>query len=149
MIVYTGGTFDLFHSGHVRFLKQCWFLARLSVAFDQNPHNEVVVSLNTDEFIRDFKGRAPVYTYEERKALLLGCKYVSKVVPNTRGQDSKPAILSVRPNIIAIGSDWAKKDYYAQMSFTQQWLDEANIQLVYLPYTEGISTTDLKKRLGI
>ena len=78
---------------------------------------------------------------------LLNCQYVSKVVPNKGGEDSKPSILKVQPNIIAIGDDWAKKDYYKQMSFTQEWLDNNNIILVYLAYTQGISTTEIKNRI--
>jgi len=133
--VYTGGTFDLFHSGHVNFLRQCAILGK------------VVVSLNTDEFIREYKGNFPVVDYNGRRDTLLGCRYVSRVVPNTGGKDSKPAIVKVLPDIIAIGTDWLGKDYYKQMSFTQAWLDERNICLVYIPYTVGISTTLIKKKL--
>jgi glycerol-3-phosphate cytidylyltransferase len=135
MIVYTGGTFDLFHAGHVIFLKRC---AKLG---------DVYVSLNTDEFIAEYKGYPPVMNYEERREVLMSCEYVKDVIPNTGGADSKPAIESIDPDIIAIGSDWAGRDYYEQMSFTQEWLDDKDILLVYLPYTIGISTTDIKKRL--
>ena len=135
-VLYTGGTFDLFHYGHVNFLKQCKLIA-----------DQVVVSLNQDDFIKAFKGKAPVLTYKEREASLLGCKYVNRVVENIEGNDSKVSILNVGPNIIAIGDDWAKKDYYSQMSFTQDWLDEHEIVLVYIPYTRGISSTELKKRV--
>jgi glycerol-3-phosphate cytidylyltransferase len=138
--VYTGGTFDLFHSGHVNFLRQCDKIA--------GPDGIVVVSLNTDEFINKFKGRPPVYTYKEREAILHGSKYVNLVVPNIGEEDSKLAIQMVKPDFIVIGSDWAKKDYYKQMNFTQEWLDDMGITLVYVPYTEGISTTELKQRIG-
>lgn len=137
--VYTGGTFDLFHSGHVNFLAQCKKIA--------GREGRVVVSLNTDEFIEAYKGRPPVMSYAERSAVLLGCKYVDAVITNTGEADSKPAILSVRPDFLVIGSDWAKRDYYAQMQFTQTWLDNNRISLIYVPYTEGISTTELKKRI--
>lgn len=134
--LYTGGTFDLFHYGHINFLKQCSKLAK-----------KIVVGLNTDEFIVEYKGKPPIMSYAEREKSLLECRYVSEVVPNIGGADSKPAILEVKPQIVAIGSDWAKKDYYAQMQFTQSWLDENNILLVYLAYTEGVSTTELKNRI--
>jgi len=138
MKVYTGGTFDLFHAGHVNFLRQSSHFGR------------VVVSLNTDEFIVSYKGKPPTLTYEERADVLLGCKYVEDVVPNSGGHDSKPAILSVGPDLISIGSDWATRDYYSQMGFDQAWLDRQGIMLLYIPYTEGISTTETKKRiLGI
>lgn len=135
--VYTGGTFDLFHAGHVSFLQQC------------AQYGEVVVALNTDEFIETYKGKPPVMTFEERATVLNACQYVANVVPNLNGADSKPTILNVQPNIIIIGSDWAERDYYQQMSFTQQWLNQHNIALCYIPYTQGISTTQIKKRLEI
>jgi len=137
-VVYTGGTFDLFHAGHVNFLRQCKAIA--------GEYGRVVVALNTDDFIAQFKGRPPIMSYEERKAVLKSCKYVDYVVPNIGGADSKPSILNVMPDFIVVGSDWAKKDYYKQMQFTQKWLDEHHIILLYVPYTEGISTTELKRR---
>lgn len=133
-IVYTGGTFDLFHAGHVNFLSKCAELGR------------VVVALNTDEFIEAYKGKPPVCSYVERRQVLLSCIWVDDVIPNYAGADSKPAIDSVNPDIIAIGSDWARKDYHAQMGFDQDWLDERGISLIYIPYTAGISTTNLKER---
>jgi len=136
-VLYTGGTFDLFHYGHTNFLRQCSKLA-----------DKIIVSLNTDEFIQEYKGKTPIMTYSEREQSLMDCKYVHAVVPNSGGADSKPAILSVNPDIIAIGTDWAKKDYYKQMQFTQEWLDDNDILLVYLAYTEGISTTEIKRRIN-
>ena len=138
-VVYSGGTFDLFHAGHVKFLRQCKRIAGLD--------GRVVVSLNTDEFIEAYKGKAPVMSFDERKAVLMACRYVDSVVENIGGVDSKPAILNVLPDFVVIGDDWAKKDYYAQMQFTQAWLDELKIVLCYVPYTQGVSTTDLKKRI--
>ena len=134
-VVYTGGTFDLFHSGHARFLQRCAELG------------PVVVSLNTDEFIEEYKGKPPVISYADREAVLLSCRYVDRVVPNSAGTDSKPAIEEVWPEIIAIGTDWARRDYYAQMKFDQDWLDERGIALIYIPYTQGISSTAIKERM--
>jgi len=137
LTVYTGGTFDLIHSGHANFLAKCAELGR------------VVVSLNTDEFIAAYKGRPPVMSFAERKAVLEAFTAVSEVIPNRGGADSKQAISESQPDIIAIGSDWARKDYYKQMGFSQDWLDERGISLIYIPYTAGISTTELKKRMRV
>lgn len=135
LIVYTGGTFDLLHAGHVAFLGRCADFGR------------VVVSLNTDDFIAAYKGRPPVMSYQERAAVLRGLSSVFDVVPNRGGADSKIAIEDVNPDLIVIGSDWARKDYHAQMGFDQDWLDARGIGLCYVPYTKGISTTDIKSRL--
>jgi glycerol-3-phosphate cytidylyltransferase len=134
-LVYTGGTFDLYHAGHVRFLQRCSQLG------------PVTVSLNTDEFIEAYKGKPPVLSYSDRAEVLLSSRYVDKVVPNSGGPDSRIAIEAVMPDIIAIGSDWARRDYYTQMAFDQDWLDDRGIALMYIPYTQGISSTAIKERV--
>jgi len=138
-IVYTGGTFDLFHSGHVNLLKRCREVAGID--------GKVVVALNTDDFIWQFKNKKPICNEQERLDVLLACRYVDEVVMNIGGQDSRISIDMVGPNYIVVGSDWAKKDYYAQMSFTQEWLDERGIGLVYVPYTTSISSTKIRGRM--
>ncbi len=138
-VVYTGGTFDLFHTGHVNLLKACREIA--------GKKGKVVVGLNDDDFVARYKGKPPVIDYINRTEVLLACRYVDEVVGNTGGLDSKPVILEVKPKYIVIGSDWARKDYYKQMDFTQDWLDEMGITLVYVPYTKYISSTVIKERL--
>lgn len=133
--VYTGGTFDLIHSGHINFLRRCAEIGTVTIA------------LNTDEFIAEYKGKPPVMTYKERYDVLSELRCVNSVIPNTGGANSKHAVWISDPDIIAIGSDWARKDYYKQMGFDQDWLDMHNISLMYIPYTEGISTTELKRRI--
>ena len=135
-IVYTGGTFDLPHKGHYRLLKRAAEIG------------SVVVALNTDEFIKEYKGKPPILSYEERREALLACRWVDEVVPNVGGTDSRISIEMVNPDYIIIGSDWARRDYYAQMGFDQSWLDERGIGLIYVPYTAGISTTEIKSRMG-
>ncbi len=134
-ILYTGGTFDLLHPGHLEFLRHC-----------KEASDKVVVGLNTDEFCRQYK-RPPVMTYEERKACLLACRYVDDVVPNTGGYNSKPAIMQVKPDFIAHGDDWTGPEYLKQLDITEGWLMEHCIKLVYFPYTKGVSTTDIIQRI--
>lgn len=112
---------------------------------------EVIVSLNTDEFIERYKGKPPIMSYQERYDLLTEFQSVEMVVPNWGEENCSETIDEILKrypvDIVAIGSDWARKDYYKQMGFTQDWLDERGISLIYIPYTKGISTTDLKRRL--
>lgn len=129
-VLYTGGTFDLFHYGHISFLKKCHTICP-----------NVVVALNTDDFIFRYKHKYPIMSYSEREKSLLECRYVSRVVPNISGADSKPTILGVSPDFIAVGDDWCCRDYCKQMGFTKQWLDDHNIILMYIPYNDSISTS--------
>jgi len=135
LTIYTGGTFDLYHAGHARFLARCAEIG------------EVTVSLNTDEFIEEYKGKPPVISFADRAEVLLASRSVSQVVANSGGSDSRWAIEAVMPDIIAIGTDWARRDYYKQMGFDQDWLDDRGIALIYIPYTRGISSTAVKERV--
>jgi len=138
-VVLTLGTFDLFHAGHVNLLARCRTLA--------GPTGLVVVALNGDDFIEAYKGRPPVIEYRNRHSVVSACRYVDRVVWNQGGRDSKPAIESVGPDIIAVGSDWESKDYYGQLNVTQDWIDAHRIRVVYLPYTAGISSSQIRARL--
>lgn len=134
--VYTGGTFDLLHFGHLNLLQKCRQFAN---------GGRVIVGLNSDEFVREYKGIECHDKFEVRKMNLMKSGYVSEVVLNSGGRDSKIIIESVQPDLIVVGSDWAKKDYYSQMDFSQDWLDDRGISLAFVPYTKGISSSLLRK----
>mgnify|MGYP003129725431 FL=1 len=134
--LYTGGTFDLFHFGHQNFLRQC-----------RNLSDHVVVALNTDDFVEKFKNKKPILNFNERKKSLLFSPFVDEIVKNEGGEDSTKCILSVRPQIIAVGDDWLHKDYYKQMEFTQQWMRDNGMELLYLPYTKEISSSEIRNRV--
>ncbi len=138
MIVYTGGTFDLFHVGHVRLLKHCRDYAGIN--------GPVVVAVNTDEFAASYKD-APICPLAERMEMVAACKWVDRVTVNYGGADSKPVIEAVAPDLIVVGDDWENKDYCGQMGFTDEWLNEHNIRLRYVPYTGHVSTTIIKLRI--
>lgn len=140
MKVLTVGTFDLGHYGHAYLFEWCRKIAGLT--------GEVIVSVNKDDFVERFKGKSPVLSYKERVALIKAFKDVDKVIPNELGEDSKPTILAVNPDVIVIGSDWLKKDYLKQMRFTPEWLEEQKIALMYIPRHLSISTSEIKKRLS-
>lgn len=131
--IYCGGTFDLFHAGHVNFLRACSELG------------EVVVALNTDEFAARYK-RLPVYDLEERIHLLEACRYVSYVTVNDGDEDSRPAIRRMKPQFIAHGDDWTGEALMRQMNLTQDFLDVHGIRMLYVPYTRSVSTTDIIRR---
>jgi glycerol-3-phosphate cytidylyltransferase len=133
MIAYVQGTFDLFHTGHVRLLKKCKNIADI-----------VIVALLSDEAITDYRGKAPIITFNDRKEVLESCKYVSKVIMSDHKQ-TKQEILSIHPDFVVVGSDWAKKDIYKQYNCDRDFLDQ---YLVYFPYTPHISSTSIKKSIN-
>lgn len=148
--VYTGGTFDCLHAGHMNFFRQIQSL------FDGC---ELFVGLNTDDFVTEYKGKPPIFSYQERERHLELCGLVDHVIMNRSGEDSKPTIISAfgiteychgfADNlVIAIGQDWLARDYCKQMQFDHQWLTDHNISLVYVPHTDGVSTTEIRARLS-
>lgn len=137
-VVYTGGTFDLIHPGHIQLLAQCRRMVGM--------HGIVVVSLNRDAFVQRYKGHAPVMRYTDRAAVLAALTDVDKIVCNQGDEDSRPAIRAVAPDIIAIGADWRDRDYHAQMGFDQAWLDARGIELRYVELLEGHSSSELRRR---
>lgn len=138
--VYTGGTFDLLHPGHLFLLSQCRAIA--------GPDGRVIVALNTDDFVFSYKKIVPTHSFEDRRRMLMALRDVDLVVTNTGREDSRIAIDVVRPDVIAIGDDWKGRDYHAQMGFSQEWLDRRYIELIYLPLKAGISSTYIRESLG-
>lgn len=132
-LVLTLGTFDLPHYGHYRHLKHAEMIG------------EVTVGLNSDEFVTRYKGKPPIMTYEEREATINEWGY--DVVKNDQSDGNiVDVIRETNANVIAIGTDWARKDYLAQIGLNVDYLEANDIWLVYIPYTKGISTTDIKAR---
>lgn len=131
MRVYTQGSYDIFHAGHVNFLRRC------------AKFGEVTVALLTDRSFLEYRGHPPINKYEDRKAVLEACEYVDnvrQVSHKLTGLDFK----ELKPDIIAIGTDWAVKDIYKQWGVSPGDIDE---RLIYIPYTKGISSTEIKRRI--
>lgn len=124
--VLTYGTFDLFHFGHVRLLK------RLSGLGDR-----LIVGCSSDEF-NMLKGKKTVVPYEQRREILLSCRYVSDVFPENNWEQKRDDIIREKADIFGMGHDWTGK-------FDD--LSDA-VKVIYLPRTDGISTTELKQSMG-
>jgi glycerol-3-phosphate cytidylyltransferase len=139
MRVLTIGTFDLLHPGHVALLERCVELG------GERAH--VSVGVNTDDFIKRYKGSYPVMSLVERLEMLRAIRWVDDVLINKGNEDCKVLIDEVKPDLLVVGSDWLGKDYLKQTGLTREYLERRNIALVFLPYTVGISTTQLKARL--
>jgi len=134
MIIYTQGSFDILHSGHMNLLSKCRKLAG---------DGKVIVALLSDASYTKYRGYPPALGYEERRRLLESVKYVDEVW-ETDHTDTKSQIEKLKPDFVVIGSDWVAKDLYTQYRMTPEELDPI---LIYFPYTKGITTTLIKERI--
>lgn len=132
--IYLGGTFDCLHRGHLSLFRNARRVAL-----------EVAVGVNTDEFAERYK-RRPLMALDDRLEVLTECRLVDLVVVNTGCEDSKPAILACNVDAIGHGDDWTGPALMSQMSLTELWLATHGIDMVYLPYTRGVSTTSILNR---
>lgn len=133
---YVGATMDLPHKGHVYLLEQAKSMC-----------DYLVVALNTDEFVEQFKGKRPVMSLEERMAVVGAFWMVDEITVNDSGSDSKPMLLKYKPNVIVVGDDYDFDRYCKQMQFTPEWLVENNMQVVFIPRVGNISTTNYKNKI--
>lgn len=129
----TIGTFDIPHVGHASFLMACDALA-----------DEVVVGVNSDAFASSFKD-APIYNEQERMDLIRELGYKKVILNDGPGEY---IFKMYRPDVIAIGTDWLPpRDYLAQVGLDKTWLQRTGTALIFIPYTEGISTSDIRRRI--
>jgi glycerol-3-phosphate cytidylyltransferase len=139
MKVLTVGTFDLLHSGHIKLFENCKKLA--------GGTGKVVVGVNTDEFVFKYKNFYPVIPFQDRVEVISNLREVDMVVPNDK-ENLEKLLLEVHPNILLVGSDWAKKDYFNQIGVSIDWLYKHDILLLYSEYTKDISSTLLRNKLN-
>ena len=123
--VITYGTYDLFHVGHLRLLQRAKALA--------GDGGELIVGVSTDRFNWVEKHKKSAIPYEQRAEIVAALKCVDEVVPED-DWDMKRDILEKKIDIFCMGSDWQGK------------FDHLNevCKVVYLPRTDGISSTELK-----
>lgn len=139
MKVLTIGTFDLLHPGHIALLERCVELG--------GDRAQVYVGVNTDDFIKRYKGSYPIMSLVERLEMLRSVRWVDEVLINKGNEDCRVLIDEVKPDLLVVGSDWVGKDYLKQTGLTREYLERRNVALVFLPYTAGISTTTIKARI--
>ena len=128
----------MFHHGHAEFLRKC------------RDYGRVIVSLNSDEFAERYK-RKPIMNIAERMAATQACRWVDKVVVNIGDEDTGKTIDSlagVKVIYIAHGDDWTGNSLLGQLGISQEWLDKRSIQMLYVPYTRGISSSDIIRRIS-
>ncbi|MDE6251894.1 MAG: glycerol-3-phosphate cytidylyltransferase [Lachnospiraceae bacterium] len=126
--VITYGTFDLLHYGHINLLRRAKALG-----------DYLIVVLSTDEFNWKEKRKKCYFTYEERKVLLEAIRYVDLVIPEENWEQKKSDIHEYRIDTFVMGDDWIGKF---------DFLEAEGCNVVYLPRTPEISTTQIKSDLN-
>lgn len=121
-IALTYGTYDLFHIGHVRLFERI-----------KQRYGRLIVAVSTDEF-NAIKGKKAVVPYADRVAMVQACRYVDEVIPEGDWGQKETDVLVHGVDAVVMGSDWTGR------------FDELKTlcDVVYLPRTEGVSSTELK-----
>ncbi len=125
--VITYGTFDLLHYGHVNLLQRAKELG-----------DYLIVAISTDEFNWNEKHKKCYFSYEERKRLVESIRYVDLVIPEENWEQKSSDIQEFKVDTFVIGDDWEGK-----FDFLREYCE-----VVYLPRTPEISTTQIKKDLN-
>ncbi|RBP69075.1 glycerol-3-phosphate cytidylyltransferase [Alkalibaculum bacchi] len=123
--VITYGTFDLLHVGHINLLRRAKQLG-----------DYLIVAISDDEF-NAMKGKKAYYTFEARKTILESIRYVDLVIPEQNWEQKVQDVQKYNVDVFVMGDDWEGK-----FDFVKEYCD-----VVYLPRTEGISTTKIKHDL--
>ena len=126
--VITYGTFDLLHAGHINLLRRAKELG-----------DYLIVVVSTDEFNWNEKRKKCYFSYEERKKLVEAVRYVDLVIPEENWDQKISDVKEYHVDTFVMGDDWKGK-----FDFLKDYCE-----VVYLPRTEGISTTKIKQDLGL
>lgn len=125
--IITYGTFDLLHWGHIRLLQRA-----------KEMGDYLIVAISTDEF-NQLKHKEAYHSYEHRKYILEAIKYVDEVIPETDWEQKKTDVVKYDIDTFVMGDDWK-----GQFDFLKD-----QCEVVYLPRTEGISTSQIKDDLNL
>jgi len=124
-IVYTSGTFDMFHSNHLRMINYARGLADI-----------LIVGVSTDELVSSYKS-PPIIPFDERFQIVEALKPVDIAIPQ-HTLDHTEIVKKLHIDAFVVGDDWAGKYDY---------LSELGVKVFYFPYGNGISSTSLKKKI--
>ena len=123
--VITYGTFDMFHIGHLRLLQ------RLAALGDY-----LIVAVSTDAF-NELKGKKTLIPYEQRAEIVANLQCVDLVIPEQSWEQKAQDVAKYKVDVFAMGDDWQGKFDFLK----------TDCEVVYLPRTLDVSTTQLKAAL--
>lgn len=131
LIGYTAGVYDLFHIGHLNLLKNAKAMC-----------DKLVVGVTTDDLV-SYKGKKAMIPFEDRIEIVRSIKYVDAAVPQS-DMDKLTMCKKLGAQILFVGDDWYGSEKWKKY---EEEFKQAGIQIVYFPYTKGVSSTLITKTL--
>lgn len=128
------GVFDLFHKGHLELLRKA-----------SECGDRMFVIINGDHMVEKYK-RRPIFNENDRLDIVSALSIVDKAVISNEF-DVKPYIESFDINVIVHGDDWPHEKYLEQIRCSPEYIANKKIDMVYLPYYQGVSTSGLIKQI--
>jgi len=129
----TTGAYDLFHIGHLNLLRNA-----------KENCDRLIVGISSSNRIFKYKNKTPIFSDEERIDIVKSCKYVDDIFLNDGDPDDLETytkwVLQFNATKWFVGTDWAGSDKWEKL---ENELKKNKCILTFLPYTEGISTTDI------
>lgn len=133
IIGYTTGVYDLFHIGHLNLLKNAKSMC-----------DKLIVGVTVDELV-EYKGKKALIPFEDRIEIVRSCKYVDAAVPQ-QDMDKLSACKKLGAQVMFVGDDWYGTDKWKE--YESEFATEG-IQVIYFPYTQGTSSTQIRKTLDV
>lgn len=130
---YTTGVYDLFHRGHLNLLKNAKGMC-----------DKLIVGVSTDELVLA-RGKQAAISFEDRIEIVRSIKYVDAAIPQY-DMDKLSVCKKIGAKMLFVGDDWYQTETWNE--YEKEFLS-ANIEIVYFPYTKGISSSEIKKKIII
>ena len=127
---YTSGVYDMFHIGHLNILKNA-----------KEYCETLVVGVTTDELCYSRKKKIPIIHFDDRCAIVAAIKYVDEVVAQ-ENMDKLKMVKKLNCDVVFVGSDWQGTESWIEY---EKQFNEIGVDVIYLPHTDGISSTILRK----
>ncbi|MBR1574682.1 MAG: adenylyltransferase/cytidyltransferase family protein [Bacteroidales bacterium] len=131
VIGYTTGVYDLFHIGHLNLLKNAKGMC-----------DKLVVGVTVDELVQ-YKGKQAMIPFEDRIEIVRSIKYVDAAIPQY-DMDKLTACKKLGAQYLFVGDDWYGTEKW--QAYEQEFAREG-IQIVYFPYTKGVSSSKISQVL--
>lgn len=132
LIGYTTGVYDLFHIGHLNLLKNAKGMC-----------DRLIVGVTVDELV-GYKGKHAMIPFEDRIEIIRSIKYVDAAIPQY-DMDKLTTCKKLGAKMLFVGDDWYNTDKWREY---ESEFSQAGIQIIYFPYTKGVSSTKISQALN-